>query len=61
MERKGEDPLAGTKNMKIRHVITGIFPCDRITIVKQDAVSAKIALSDMLRQSKKPSKKVGEG
>ena len=56
MERKGKDSLAGTI-VKTRHAMTGISPCVRITSVKQGAVMAKMAISDMLAQSKKNSKK----
>ena len=55
------DAFAGTKNVKTRHVVTGILPCDRITSVKQDAGMAKIAITDMLRQSKSPAQKSKKG
>ena len=49
---EGADSLAKIQVVKTRHVITGILACVRITSQKQDAVVAKSAVFDMLRQNR---------
>ena len=50
------DYLAVTKIVKNRHVIIGILPYVKITILKQDALMARSAVFDMLRQKRSPAK-----
>ena len=56
LEEKAEcrAKITSNESVRIRRVIIGILPYDKITSLRQDAQMAMIATSDMLRWRKSP-------